>query len=550
MRDGPRRRTLSRSWRPGAAARRAGAGLAGLACGLFLAAVGGGCAGTAARVCGVTPDQFAAVTTDSLAIDPFLRLTSAEQAARRAQVATHLRLAGQQADVAARLEPLLAAAAAAPDDPDLWLDAAQAWRAVGDQYRTGSALGAAAAAVRRLDDPAAPLHARGTAYRHQAALATALAQAWHHCDRAEWNDAADWARTALQLEPASADALEVFGLAQGRLGQESRVREITDELLRLDPFAPFPVWIHAAHEEGRDRLRAALGYCLNLEPELRDALACYRDMGTIAERLGEWSLADRWYAHSAAASALAGSPCLERRELPRLEPGPDGRTSRVCPVWLSLGCYYVTGSLSAYTRHAFERFEALPAGPARDRWAGLAVNAAGILLRREPGHPWALRVRGLVFAATGKGDLARDDLRRAAAALEAAYLPGDARIEAELGHQLLAAGETAGAVPRLRQAVALDPAAAAAWADLGMGLATLGDQAGGLAALGRAIDLKPDLGTAWYNRGLLHLNAQRLDEAERDLGRAAELAPGNADIARLLQQLRLARTRTPAGVRR
>lgn len=43
------------------------------------------------------------------------------------------------------------------------------------------------------------------------------------------------------------------------------------------------------------------------------------------------------------------------------------------------------------------------------------------------------------------------------------------------------------------------------------------------------------------------MHAHRLEEAEGDLGRAARLAPDNADIARLLQQVRLARTRPGAG---
>lgn len=514
---------------------------------LLLLAALAGCAGGGKRSCLPDPVLLYAPPPDSLAIDPFLREDSAAVAARRTEAAELRRAAVAAREPAERIRLAAAAASVAPDDPDLWLEAAAAWRAVGDHLQAGASLDAAAAAVRRLNDPGAPLGARGAAYRRAAALATALAQAWYHYERSEWTEADDWARAALGVEPASAAALQVRGLAQGRLGQTPRVLEISDELRRLDVFTPYLRWIMAAHDESLGRLRGALGHCLELRPHPARALENYRDMGALAERLGEWTLAEQWYGQSAAASPLAGSPCLERVMLPRPEPGAGGEPSREVPVWLAFGRHYVTGSLPAYARHAFAGFESAGPGPDRDLWAGLAVNAAGILLRREPESPWALRVRGLVFAASGNADQAADDLQRASAALAAARRPGDARIEAELGRLLLGREDISGALPRLRRAVELDPAAAAAWADLGMALATAGDAEGALAALGRAVEIAPERPTAWYNRGLLHLNAQRLEEAERDLGRAATLAPDNADIARLLQQVRLARLRAKPG---
>jgi tetratricopeptide (TPR) repeat protein len=303
----------------------------------------------------------------------------------------------------------------------------------------------------------------------------------------------------------------------------------------------------AAHDEALGRMRGALGHCLELTPHPARALEHYRDMAALAEALGEWTLAEHWYARSAASSPLAGTPCLERAWLPPLEPGTGGAAPRLLPVWTAFDRHYVTGSLSAYAQHAFVRFEAEPTGPDRDLWAGLAVNAAGILLRRVPEAPWALRLRGLVFAASGGADQAVSDLRRAATAFAAAGLPGDPRLEAELGRLLLAREDLSGALPHLRRAVELDPDAAAPWADLGMALASGGDADGALAALDRAIDLAPARPTPWYNRGLLHLRAQRLDEAERDLSRAADLAPDNPDLPRLLQQIRLARTRPSPG---
>lgn len=545
MRPGPRPR------RPGAMSRRAGDAATCLILLLCLTAVCGGCAGTAGRDCVADLDLFYLAPGDSLDIGPFLALDQAAQTARRAEAEEAHRQAAQARNPGDRLRLLARATAAAPDDPDRWLGLAAAWRAVGDHPQTAAALRGAAAAVRRLNDPAtpsaAPLAARGPGYRRDAALATALARAWHHYDRAEWNDAEDWAQAALQLESSSPAALEIRGLIQGRLAQTSRVLEITEELRRLDVFSTHQHWILAVHDESLDRLRSALNHFLPLRPGPAHALECYRDMGTVAERLGEWSLADEWYGRSAAASPLSGSPCFVRLRVPRLEPGPDGQPSREMPVWLALDRHFVTGSLSAYTRYAFEQFEASPVGPGRDLWAGLAVNAAGIQLRRLPGHLWALRTRGLLFAATGKSELAFADLRRASESFAAAGLRADARVEAELGRLLLKREELSEALVYLRRAVDLDPAAAAAWADLGMALATSGDQAAALAALTRSIELAPERPTAWYNRGLLQMHARRLEDAEQDLARAAQLAPDNADIARLLQQVRLTRKRGADG---
>jgi tetratricopeptide (TPR) repeat protein len=509
---------------------------------ICLTAVCGGCAGTAVRECVTDLDVLYAAPGDSAAIEPFLALDAATQAARRADAEDARRQATRTNEPDDRIRLMSRATRAAPDDPDLWLGAASAWRAVGDQLQTGEALGGAAAAVRRLNDPSSPLSARGEGYRQAAVLATALARAWHHYERADWNAANDWALTAQQIAPSSESALEIRGLIEGRLGHTTRVTVITDELRRLDVFNPYPRWIQSAHDESLDRLRSALSEVLDLRPLADRALECYRDMGALAERLDEWTLADEWYRQSAAASPLAGHPCFRRLDLPRLEPGAEGRPAREVQVWLAMDRHYVTGSHSAYTRHAFARFESAPRGPERDLWAGLAVNAAGIRLRQFPGNPWALRVRGLVFAATGKADLARDDLRRASAAFAEAQLGADARVEAELGRLLLEREDVSAALPRLRRAVELDPAAAAPWGDLGMALASAGDSKGALAALTRAIELDPGRPTAWYNRGLLHMNAHRFEEAGQDLARAAELAPDNADIARLLQQLRRAQT--------
>jgi len=96
---------------------------------LALAAACGGCAGTAGRNCDADPALLRAIVSDSLAIDPFLALAPAAQAARRGEAADLARGAAQAREPGERIRLAAAAVAAAPDDPQLWLAAADAWRA-------------------------------------------------------------------------------------------------------------------------------------------------------------------------------------------------------------------------------------------------------------------------------------------------------------------------------------------------------------------------------------------------------------------------------------
>ena len=72
---------------------------------------------------------------------------------------------------------------------------------------------------------------------------------------------------------------------------------------------------------------------------------------------------------------------------------------------------------------------------------------------------------------------------------------------------------------------------------MGLALIMTGDREGAEKALTRALELDPTSVTAWYNRGLMNLHDDNLEQAEADLLKAAELAPDNQDVARLLQQV-------------
>ncbi|PID81929.1 hypothetical protein CSB20_00415 [bacterium DOLZORAL124_64_63] len=266
-------------------------------------------------------------------------------------------------------------------------------------------------------------------------------------------------------------------------------------------------------------------------------------MGEIAEALGEYRQADRWYTESAHAPPFGGALGIRSLKYPRLKPGGSKTHQK---VWLAFDRYYFTGSLSAYTRLAWDRFEAAAPGRKKVFWAEQTINAAGILLRKGLDEPWAYRVRGLVFAYGNDTDRAIKDLKTAGRRLARLERP-DGRIEATLGHLYLEKKNAIQALPHLQAAVDLQPASAGAWRDLGLALIMGKQQEAAEQALNRSLELDADSATSWYNRGLLHLHAQRYDQALRDLGEAARLAPGNREVIELLQRARaLRRAHTPA----
>lgn len=506
-----------------------------LAVGVFLIITG--CAGAVSRHCPAPTEIRYAAVSDSLGLAAFLDLPSAQRAERRAAAEMWRRRAPATASPATQAQALTNAAGLAPDNADTWLRLAQVWRWYGDYLTAFSCLEEAAAATRQR--VAFPTDARA---RRQVTLRVAILRAWLHYDRAEWQEGVNWAEAALQLESGNASALQVMGLLQGAQGRQSRARAIADEMTRVGTHLASVQWIRAVLELGLGRERAAFSHAVSLRPDKSHAAECYRDLGRIAERLGEWSRARLRYAESAAALPLGDGSCLTRIVHPRLEPG--GESSKL-PFWLAFDRYFVTGSLSAYTAFALSRFDHATDAAERTNWASAVINAAGIHQRQTPGRPWALRARGLVFARTDMEQRALADLRRAATLLAAEGL-ADHRVEAELGHLLLMRDDPRVAEGHLRRALALDDAAAGAWADLGVVLVKLGDATQALTALDTAIRLDPGSPTAWYNRGLLHLHAGRHATAVSDLERAANLAPDNHEVARLLQQLRREIGRTEA----
>jgi len=502
-----------------------------LAAALGMGIVLGGCSGSPSSGNIYTAEAIA--HEDSLGLEEFLALDATRRQARRKEAAFLVEESRNAPESTERIRALVLAAGLVPDDPDYWLELAKVWRWIGDNLRTKTCLDNAAAAVRHLGSGDSDLKDRSEGYRKDAALRTGVLRAWLHYDRAEYHDGLSWAKAAVKLEPGNSTAIQILGILEGSMGHRSQALEVAEAIQRTRGYHTDVSWIRSVVERSVGRYREAFNYFLNLRPIEDHAAECFRDMGLAAERVQEWSYARRWFRDSRAHLPFEDTSSLVEISFERLDTRYD---SSQMPVWLAFGRYYVTGSRSAYTAYAFQQFDQAVTAEARDQWAGLVVNSAGICLRMKEDQPWALRARGIVFSRTGKEDRGLEDLERAAAALDDLGLQ-DARVEAEIGHLQLVKQQQRRAVVTLGQAVQLDDQYAAAWCDLGLALIMTGDQKGAEKALSKSIQLNPDSVTAWYNRGLLNMHAGQLDQAQYDLGRAAELAPDNQDVARLLQQV-------------
>lgn len=470
---------------------------------------------------------------DSVGLAEFMALNPATRAARRDRAEDWRRQADRRDGLLDRAHALNVAVGFAPDDAESWLDLAEIWSWAGNHLQAEASLAGAAAAIRRYNDEDYDVRVRGSE-RDAVSRRTALLRAWLHYDRAEWREGLDWAEAAVQLGSGDEQALLILGLLEASLQHRTQAHEIADDLRRIDVFHRGLPWILAILDRAQGRYNEAFDQIVELRPRSERACEGWRDMGMIAEHLEEWSYAERWYNESGAAIPDRGSGYVRKGKFRRLGP-PD--VARAMPFWLGLDRYYVTGSLSAYTSFVLNRFHAAESAREEALWGGAVVDAAGILLRREEDQVWARRARGLVFVARDRTDRGLADLSRAAREM-GAVADRDGLLQAGLGRAWLARQNQERALPFIRRAVILRPEDAEVRSDLGLALVMTGDEDGALEAFGRALELDPELATAWYNRGLVHLHAERLEEAEADLAEAARLAPDHPELGQLLQQVR------------
>jgi len=497
---------------------------------LFIVLLSAGCSSSSNKNACVDPGNFVySADADSLSLSAFDALPVAEQKSRRVQAGHWLDRYATAEHPSAKINALSNAVGLAPDDPSVWVRQARLWRWLGNYLKTVESLDAAAQAVRNFE-PGVHSWSKKEMQRQ-----TALARSWLHYDRGEWQQGLDWAKAARQVAPGNVSVRQVYGLLAGHSGQRSEARGVADDITRSDEASSDASWILAAYRVSKNQHRQAYNLIMDLNPNRGHQAECWREMGEIAEVLGEYSQAGRWYEESVHTLPFRSSTCLTKVRHARLWPGAQRTWQK---VWLAFDRYYVTGSYSAYTRLALERFQRLKGGENKDFWAGQVVNATGILLRKEIDKPWAYRARGLVFAYMGNPDRAIRDLKRASGLLKKLGRR-DSKVASTLGHLYLEKENHNRALEYLQVAVELAPENAAVWRDYGLALIMSDQGPEAEEALTRALDLDPDSATSWYNRGLLYLHRQDYDRAVIDLEKAAGLAPGNAEVIKLLQKAKV-----------
>lgn len=166
-----------------------------------------------------------------------------------------------------------------------------------------------------------------------------------------------------------------------------------------------------------------------------------------------------------------------------------------------------------------ERLQALCAA---GRWAE-AQTLCRSLLEREPGHPIALSLLGVMLAQSGRTRQAAELLGRAAAAM-----PDNADAHTNHGNVLRALQRREEALACYERALALSPDSATAQYNRGLAQSDLGRYDAAILSYRRAVALRPDYAAAWSNlAGLLH-ELGRHEEALAGIERAVDLQPGLA----------------------
>ena len=136
-----------------------------------------------------------------------------------------------------------------------------------------------------------------------------------------------------------------------------------------------------------------------------------------------------------------------------------------------------------------------------------------------------MAVRGSGRRRRREAGLANRKMRRTAARSGRPAGHGGAVALVEQARELIRLGETAGAIERLQQALALDPRHGAALGQLGLIAERSGRPDLALGFLARAADAEPSSPEAQFNLGLALQRAGRLEEADAALRRAMGLGP-------------------------
>jgi len=148
-----------------------------------------------------------------------------------------------------------------------------------------------------------------------------------------------------------------------------------------------------------------------------------------------------------------------------------------------------------------------------------------IVLRAEPSHPQALRLRGILARDAGDFDQSQRLLRRAVEAADS-----DPEPAAELGLSYLAAGYLQLAEAAFRMALARDPDSRKALANLGALLQFRGHVQASIECHRRVLALSPDDFEVRCNLAHTLVEAGRGDEALAECDAAESIGPGRPEV--------------------
>jgi len=194
--------------------------------------------------------------------------------------------------------------------------------------------------------------------------------------------------------------------------------------------------------------------------------------------------------------------------------------------------FYLAGDFYSYAANTAVGYE-VETDPLRRRLLAATADDALTVCRRRGLHPAsALALRGRLRFFEAHYDSALVDLETAYSELREQGAE-DGRTALLIGLILFNRGDYHDSEPWLARAVELLPDEAFAWRSLGLARIFGGDADEALVTLDRAVALDGSSHYGWYNRGLLYLSRGDLEPARRDLLRAAELAPDDADVIRL-----------------
>jgi protein O-GlcNAc transferase len=149
-----------------------------------------------------------------------------------------------------------------------------------------------------------------------------------------------------------------------------------------------------------------------------------------------------------------------------------------------------------------------------------AQQACREILAKNPQHPDALHLMGIIAMQSGDPGQAADWIRRAAAAD-----PSRADFLSNLGLVLIEAGRPADAIAPFQSALKLRPDLVQAHNNLGVALESVGRLQEAEASLNRALEINPDYADAWCNLGSVMIKQSDPDRAIAVLQKAIALQP-------------------------